>query len=188
MEPSETFQHEIMSLKAVISLACGLWTTTLGFICRMDYLLVTLLAIVALSSGHPECLTRDEDLPRHLPRLEAYGFSTKFAVQSTTFTRSIPIQYHIVEPSGTSSITDYDSNKATYQSQWGTAIQTHLAEYNTGFAVLGASFHLLPVKYIASDSILHNCFAEDVMLWRGLLLITCHCLSMTLRNSGGCCT
>ena len=27
-----------------------------------------------------------------------------------------------------------------------------------------------------------------LMLWRGLLLITCHCLSMTLRNSGGCCT
>ena len=23
------------------------------------------------------------------------------------------------------------------------------------------------------------------MLWHGLLLITCHCLSMTLRNSGG---
>ena len=27
-----------------------------------------------------------------------------------------------------------------------------------------------------------------LILWRGLLLITCHCLRMTLRNSGGCCT
>ena len=33
-----------------------------------------------------------------------------------------------------------------------------------------------------------NPWPGSLMLWRGLLLITCHCLSMTLRNSGGCCT
>ena len=124
-------------------------------------LVVLLLVLITLSRGDPDCLTHDEHLPGHFPPLGAYGLSTKFGVQATMFTQSIPIQYHIVEPSGTGSITDYHTNKARYHNQWNAAIQTHLAEYNTAFAAWGANFRLLPVKYIASNSKLHNCYSES---------------------------
>ena len=42
--------------------------------------------------------------------------------------------------------------------------------------------------YKCSPSTQVNPWPGVLMLWRGLLQITCHCLSMTLRNSGGCCT
>ena len=116
------------------------------------------LVMVGLSRGHPECLTRDADLPGYLPPLESYGLSSKFTAQSAMFTRSIPVQYHIVEPSGAGSITDYSAKKDDYKSAWAAAIDTHLAEYNKGFAKWGASFHLQGVNYIPSSSLLHNCY------------------------------